>query len=242
MIDLRRFGAARTVAAVISLAWLGTAAVPAQQPDESAVIQGIDAATKTRFESIAGFTVTEHYTVYRGSDETHPAAEMTVKTTYRRETGKSYEILSESGPELIRRFGLHPLLENEKSINLPGNVEHSWFTSANYGMKLKPGGIQQLDGRDCFALVVTPKRKAPNMIAGTLWVDAKDFSIVQIEGTASKSPSIWTAPPHMMRNYTNVSGFAMSNHARAVSSSFLVGRTIVTIDYRDYQIQLVPGK
>jgi len=242
MIDFRRYGAALRVAAVSFFGCLGIIAVPAQQPDESVVIQGIDAATRTRFESIAGFTVTEHYTVYRGSDETHPAAEMTVKTTYRRETGKSYEILSESGSELIRRFGLHPLLENEKSINLPGNVEHSWFTSANYVMKLKPGGIQQLDGRDCFALAVTPKRKAPNMIAGTLWVDAKDFSIAQIEGIASKSPSMWTSPPHMMRNYIKVSGFAMSNHARAASNSCLVGRTIVIIDYRDYQIRLVPGK
>jgi hypothetical protein len=33
----------------------------------------------------------------------------------------------------------------------------------------------------------------------------------------------------------------MATHARAVSNSFLLGKTVVTIDYRDYQVQLRPG-
>jgi hypothetical protein len=35
-----------------------------------------------------------------------------------------------------------------------------------------------------------------------------------------------------------VDGFAEATHARATSSSFLFGQTVVTIDYSDYQIQL----
>jgi hypothetical protein len=237
MMRCRRLGVARAVATVFFFANLGIAAVAAQQPDAASVIRGIDAIALARFESIAGFTVTERYAVYRNSDESHPAAEMTVKTTYRKETGKSYAILSESGSEIIRRFGLRPLLESERSINLPANREHSWFTSANYEMKLQPG-VRLIDGRQSLALAIAPKRKAPNLIEGTLWVDAKDLSIVRIEGTASKSPSLWTAPPHMMRQYANVRGFAMATHARAESNSLLFGRTVVTIDYSDYEIQL----
>ena len=45
--------------------------------------------------------------VFRNRDEVHPVAEMTVKTTYKRETGKNYEILSESGSSLIRNLVLH---------------------------------------------------------------------------------------------------------------------------------------
>jgi hypothetical protein len=142
----------------------------------------------------------------------------------------------------MRRFVLAPLLDNEKSINLPGNVEKSWFTSANYEMKLMPGGIQRLDGRDCLALAMTPKRKASNMIKGTLWVDAKDNSAVQIQGIASKSPSLFAGPTQMLRQYANMSGFAMAFHARAESNSPLFGRTVLTIDYRDYQLQLDPAK
>lgn len=238
MTGLRRLHMVLDATAMVCLAGLGIVPVAAQQLDAPSVIRQIDAAVRTRFESVAGFTVREHYAVYRGQDIGVPVAEITVKTTYRKDVGKSYEIVAESGSALIRKFGLIPLLDNEKSINQPGKVEQSWFTSANYEMKLLPGGIEHLDGRDCLALSVTPRRKAPNLIQGTLWVDAKDFGIVKIEGTASKSPSMWAGETRMMRRYANVSGFAMATGARAESNSFLFGKTVVTIDYRDYQIEL----
>jgi hypothetical protein len=229
------------VAAASLLCLFGTAAGSAQ-PDESTVIRGVDAAVKARTEGIDAYTVTEHYAVYRGSDETHPSAEMTVKTDYRKETGKTYTIVSQSGSEIVRRLVLESILDDEKRINQPGNREASWITSANYEMKLKPGGIERLDGRDCVVLSISPKRKAPNLVEGTLWVDARDNSIVQILGTASKSPSRFAGPTHMMRQYANVSGFAMATQARAVASSFLFGKIIVAIDYRDYVIQTRPAK
>jgi outer membrane lipoprotein-sorting protein len=237
MRNCRQIGKARAVAAVFSLVWLGAASVAAQQPDSASVIAQVDAAVKARIDQIEGYSVTEHYAVFRGKDETHPAAEMTVKTDYRKETGKSYTILSESGSEFIRNHVLRTLLDNEKNINLPGIREHSWFTSANYEMQLKPGGVQLLDGRECLTLAITPRRKATNMIAGTIWVDAKDGSIVQIVGTSTQSPSIFTGAAKVMRQYASIQGFAMATQARAVSESFLLGRTTVTIDYRDYQIQ-----
>ncbi len=54
---------------------------------------------------------------------------------------------------------------------------------------------------------------------GTMWVDAKDFSIVQIEGVATKSPSMFAGATHMMRQYANIDGFSMATHARAESDS-----------------------
>ena len=238
----RRLGTAQRVLAVSFLVWLGTAAVIAQQPDSASVITLVDAAVKARIDHVESYTVTEHYAVYRGKDETHAAAEMTVQTLYRQGSGKSYTILSESGSTFIRNHALRTLLYNEKNINLPGNVEHSWFTSANYEMQLKPGGVQLIDGRECFALAIHPKRKAPNLIEGTLMVDAKDGSIVQIEGTASQSVSIFTEPARVMRHYVSVNGYAMATHARAVSDSLLIGRITVTIDYRDYKMQLRPAR
>jgi hypothetical protein len=42
----------------------------------------------------------------------------------------------------------------------------------------------------------------------------------------------------MMRRYANMQGHAMAIHARAESSSLLFGRSIVTIDYSDYQFEI----
>jgi outer membrane lipoprotein-sorting protein len=240
MTSSRRVGAAGAVAAVCVMAFSGAAT--AQQPDSASIIRLVDAAVKARVDHVAAYTVTEHYTVYRSHDETHPVAEMAVKTEYRKETGKSYTILSQSGSEFIRNHVLKTVLDREKTLNLPGIREASWLTSANYEMKLKPGGIQRLDGRDCLALAITPRRKAANMIEGTLWVDARNGEIVRLEGSATQSPSIFTGPAQVMRQYVSVNGFGMATQARAVSDSFLLGQTVVTIDYRDYQIQLSPAR
>jgi hypothetical protein len=208
--------------------------------DQAAAIRHVDAAVLMRVSRIAGYSVTEHYAVFRGQDETHPVAEMTVKTDYRPETGKSYQVLSQSGSALIRRLGLEPLLEREKEINLPSNVSHAWITSANYNMKLKPG-TQMLDGRECLEFAISPKEKAPNLIEGSAWMDAKDYTIARLEGMASKAPSVFAGQTHMLRNYAYVDGFSMATHARAESTTFLYGKTVVTIDYTGYKIDLKTG-
>jgi hypothetical protein len=241
MMDCRQSRTAGAIAGVAIAVLLG-AMTTAQEPNVAEVIHLVDAAVAARFDNILGFTDIEHYAVYRGGDETHPAAEMTVKDTYQKGVGKTYTVLSQSGSSIFLHFGLKPLLSNEQTINLPGNVEKSWFSSANYEMKLKPGGVQKVNGRDCFAFAITPKEKATNMIDGTMWVDAQDGTLVKIDGTASKNPSAFSGTTHMMRQYANVNGFSMAVHARAESSSFLFGQTVVTIDYSDYHLELKPGK
>ena len=237
-IDLSKQRRSIGLALACLLAFLVPVMVPAQQLDTASVIQQVDAAVKARNDNLAGYTVTEHYTVYRNKDEVHPVAEMTVMTSYSMESGKSYTIVSQSGSSIVRNLILGEILDNEKQLNLPGIREGTWITSANYEMHLKPGGTQHLDGRDCLVLALIPKRKASYLIEGSLWVDAKDGSIVQVQGTTSKSSSLLTGPTQVMRQYANISGFSQATHVRAVSNSFMFGQTIVTIDYRDYHIQL----
>ncbi len=223
--------------------WLASfaAAVPAQQPSAATIIHGVDAEVASRVKNVSAFTDIEHYAVYRGNNKTHPAAQMTVRDAYKKGAGKIYTVLSESGSGILQRFVLHPLLKRETGINDPGKVGDSWFTSANYEMKLKPGGIQRVNGRDCYALAITPKHKATDMIDGTLWVDTKDYSIVKVQGIASKKPSFFAGTTHMMRQYVNIDGYPMATHARAESDGFF-GRTVMIINYTDYHLQVQPHK
>ena len=204
------------------------------------LVQRIDAANQARFDNVVSFTDTEHYAVYRGDDETHAAAEMTVKMTYHKGEGKRFEILSQTGSQVIQKFGLEPLIENERELNDPAKVQNSWFTTANYEMQVKADETRQMNDAPCVAVAITPKRTAPNMIDGKLWIDPTDGTIAQVEGVASRSPSIFAGTTHMMRQYTKVDGFAMATHARAESHNALFGRTVVTIDYSDYKLELRP--
>lgn len=220
----------------------GAMTLSAQQIDSPSVIQKIDDAVATRSDTVLRFTAVEHYAVYRGSDETHPAAEMTVKDTYTKGVGKSFTILSQSGSGLILRLGLKPLLDNDQQINLPGNLEKSWFESANYEMHVSPGGTAQLDGRTCYVIDIKARRKASNTIDGRMWVDARDGTLVQVDGVATASASMFTGIAHLMRRYENIDGISMAKYARAESNSVLVGRSVITIEYGDYQLQLKQAK
>jgi hypothetical protein len=238
---LWRLRTARTVASVCILV-LFRAPGLTQEHDPAAVIRSVDAAVAARFENILGFTDVEHYAVYRGDDQVHPAAEITVRDTYQKGVGKTYIVMSQSGSSILLHFGLKPLLANEQTINQPGNVEKSWFNSANYVMRLNSAAVQNLNGRNCFALDIKPKEVAPNLIIGTMWVDARDETLVQIDGVASKNPSAFSGITHMMRQYTNINGYSMAIHARAESDSALLGRTVVMIDYSDYKLEIKTGK
>lgn len=222
--------------------WQFPAASSSQQPDPATIIHNIDAAVQTRYENVLSFTDIEHYSVFRGNDQTHPVAQMTVKDTYRKDVGKTYTVLAQSGSGVVIRLGLKPLLDDERTINEPANLPKSWFTSANYQMEPKLGQLEKLDGRDCLMVAIKARRKATNTIDGNIWVDAGNYSLVQIDGTASKSPSVFAGTTHMMRQYRQIDGFSMATHARAESNSFFFGRTVVTIDYSDYHLQLRPEK
>ena len=216
-------------------------AMAQQQIDASAVIRGVDNSVKNRINRLAAYTATEHYAVFRGKDETHPAAEMIVKTTYHRETGKSYEVVSQSGAAIWRKEVLETLLDNEKRMSQPNNVGTALINSSNYEMKLASDAHEQLNGHDCLVLDITPRHPSPYLFKGKLWVDGHDFGIVQLKGTASKSAFFLASAANVLRQYDELSGLPMATHAQAISGSSLLGQTVVKIDYTNYQLDLAPG-
>lgn len=203
--------------------------------DEAKIIQGIDASVTARNENLLGYTVTEHYSVYRNQDTLHPAAEMTVKTTYKRDAGKSYEIESETGSDLLRKEVLERVLDSERNMTQPANRLTALIDSENYDFKVQ--GTEKVQDQNCIVVGIRPKHPSPYVFNGRIWVNAEDYSIVQLEGVAAKSPSVMTGPPKVSRTYTSVEGFPMAVHASATSSSWMLGQTIITIEYNGYELQ-----
>ena len=79
--DRGTFQTIRAIVAVLLLIASGVAAAKAQPPDQAAIIRQIDAAVAIRVDNVLGFTDVEHYSVYRGGDEIHSVAEMSVRDT-----------------------------------------------------------------------------------------------------------------------------------------------------------------
>jgi hypothetical protein len=220
-----------------TVAILGAAFLPSfAQVTEADIFKGIDASVAARDENLLAYNVTEHYAVFRNQDKVRPAAEMTVKTAYQKDKGKSYTVLSETGSELIRKQVLSRVLDSERTATEPANRATALITTANYTMRVK--GHEVVDGRNCIALAISPRRNAPYLFEGNLWVDAQDYSIVQLEGVTSKSPSVLAGPTEVARQYAPIDGFPMATHATATAATWLLGQTTIEIDYSGYQIDI----
>jgi hypothetical protein len=209
------------------------------QTSEADIVQGIDASVATRDENLTSYTVTEHYSVFRNQDKVHPAAEMTVKTTYQKDSGKSYIVLNESGSELILKQVLGRVLDSERAATQPANRANALITSANYTLHVK--GREVVDGRNCIELSIAPRRSAQYLFQGDLWVDAQDYSIVQLAGVTAKSPTVLAGPTQVSRQYATIEGLPMATHAIATSGSWLLGQTTIDIEYTGYQMDLRAG-
>src|SRR4051794_32559054 len=140
----------------ITVSMLAIALLPAmalaQTPERKQTIEKIDASVSWRDENLLGYTVTELYRVYRGADKEHPAAEMTVKTTYHKESGKSYVILSQTGSELLLKEVLGRILDSERLMTQPANRAQAVLTTANYSMTVKSDAV--VDGRACRVVAI----------------------------------------------------------------------------------------
>ena len=126
-------------------------------------------------------------------------------------------------------------------MSQPNNVGTALINSTNYDMKLDSNAHEQLNGRDCLVLDITPRHPSQYLFKGKLWVDAHDFAIVQLKGTASKSAFFLASAAEVVRQYDELSGLPMATHAQAISGSSLLGQTVVKIDYTNYQLDLTPG-
>jgi outer membrane lipoprotein-sorting protein len=224
------------LAALVSptLAASQSAALPT--PTRAQIIQGIDAAVQKRLEAIPRYTVQEQYNIYRNGSKT-PSAQETIQTTYIRNTGKDYKPIAQSGSSFMRSAIIDKVLASEKEINLPANREAALLTSHNYDFIPEPGSVEQY-GKTCIVVDLHPRRKSQHLFTGKMWIDAADYSIVHIEGAPSESVSFFAGQTTVSRDYAKVSGYSMATHAEARSHSFLLGDTLLTIDYTNYHVDL----
>jgi hypothetical protein len=203
--------------------------IGARQQD---LIRQIDQAELRRESKLTGYTVTEYYTIR--NSRIGNTAEATIETTYKRGQGKTYKVLSRSGPSLLRNRVLDRLLQEETQMSRGKMREQAIITSSNYDMKLV--GKEPVGGILCDVLELTPRRKSPYLLKGRLWVDPAKMMIVKIDGKPPTSASFFSGRPQVVREYKHLEGFALAHHSHAVSSSFIFGQSIVDIEYRDYHL------
>ena len=213
-------------------------AITAASQKESEVVAAVNRAEEDREANLLGYSVQESYALFRRADA-DPSAVMDVATTYSKDKGKIYNVVRESGSR-TGKFVLHKILRNEEQLSHGQDRNDLLITSQNYEMSLPDPAVHQLDNRDCLVLQIKPRRQTPYLLDGKIWVDATNYHIVRVVGTAAAASGL-AGRPTIERDYTDMDGVPVAIYARSVSRQLLLGETVLDIKYQNYRLNVSGG-
>ncbi len=185
-----------------------------------------------RLGNTPAYRGTRYYSVdYKGfPGDRH--AEMSVEVL-NTSAGKQFTIISESGSKLLLNRVLHRLLESEREAADGAARRDIKLNPDNYDFELL--GTDSVEGRDCYALQVTPKKKNKFVYRGKVWIDARDFAVAQIVATPAKNPSFWISSVEIEHHYAKHGEAWLPRSNRSTSKVRFGGRAVLTIDYQRYE-------
>lgn len=161
-------------------------------------------------------------------------AEMVVHVSYRSPDSKTFSVISQSGSKIILDRVFKKLLEGEQEASNEENRRSTALTAENYDFS-SAGYENTADGSQ-YILNLSPRTKNKYLYRGKIWVDAKDFAVVRIEGEPARNPSFWIKKTEVRHKYIKVNDFWLpaENHTESVIR--LGGKAILSIEYKDYKI------
>jgi hypothetical protein len=170
---------------------------------------------------------------YRGFPSDRDA-EMVVKVKFHAPNSKDFTVVSETGSQFVIDHIFKKLLEGEKEASRDDNRHDTALTRDNYDFQLAGFESDSAGGR--YVLNLIPRTKNKFLYRGRIWVDAKDFAVVRIEGEPAKNPSFWIKKTDIAHSYKKVGDFWLPAENRTESFIRLGGKATLSIEYRDYKI------
>ncbi len=198
------------------------------------IVKNLEERNAQRAAALDGFVGTRVYRMqYRGLPSDRDA-EMTVNVTYHAPNVKQFSIVSEQGSKFIIEHIFKRLLESEQEAANEENRRRTALSRENYDFSLAGYEESPEGGRYIFDLA--PKTKNKFLYHGKVWVDAKDFAVVRIEGEPGKNPSFWIKKTEIKHQYVKVDDFWLPAENHTESIIRLGGRATLSIEYGDYKI------
>jgi hypothetical protein len=197
------------------------------------VVDRMVARNEQRAQALDSYKATRAYHLeYHGL--ANKSADLVVEITYQRPGQEKFSIVSESGSELLNKRVLQRLLEAEVESMQEENRRRTAIRPENYEFRLI--AYEQTPGHDFYVLEVTPRSKSEFQFRGRIWVEGQDFAVARIEGEPAKNPSWWTKRNVIHITYEKHGDFWLPARNETVTQVRIAGRSLLTIDYRDYQI------
>src|SRR5215510_14052705 len=160
---------------------------------------------------------------------------MYVQTVFRQPDQLQSTVTRHEGSKFIRSRVFDKILEAEGETRAKKDKQQVDITPANYNFALE--NKEDCDGRECFRLKISPKRRDKYSLDGQVWVDAEDYSFVRMHGSPAKRPSIWTLKTEIDRRYRKVDGIWLPARMDSSSNIMIAGPSVLSIEYTYESVQ-----
>lgn len=178
------------------------------------------------------FSATRRYAL-RNSHWRHDAV-MVVRVSFKRGSGKTFQVLEVEGAEGMARKVLDRLIQGEEQASRSDRQDENAVIPAHYDFRLI--GTETLAGRLCYVMDIHPKMKSKYLLQGKAWVDAEDFALARIEGRPTASLGFWVGKPYIVQQFEKQGDFWMASHNKSTSESHILGKSELNIDYTAYDL------
>ena len=169
--------------------------------------------------------------------ETKQQGEYEVKRQYSAPKSLLFTALHFTGDAFVKTSVIARLMQSEVEHVQKDDSSSMAFTAANYKFAYK--GLRSVDGRALHEFQVRPRRRRVGLLKGNLFLDARTGSLVRLEGVPAKSPSVFLSRIRVSQDFADFGPFTLPVHLHSEAKASIVGRTIVDVYQRDYQV--VPG-
>ena len=210
---------------------------PADTPlPASEVVQRMMQQNELRAEHLKYFTSRRHYHVDFHGFGKSMTADMHAQVTYNAGSGKTFQILDESGSHVLINHVLKKLLETEQDDS---KQQKAALTPANYNFQFQTTALE--NGRTLYVFAVEPKVKNKLLYRGRIWIDGQDYAVVRVEAQPAENPSFWIKSTDIHHVYAKNGEFWLPQTNKSESKVRLGGSAVLTIDYGTYQFDQPHG-
>jgi hypothetical protein len=199
-------------------------------PSTDDVVAKMMEADAARQSQMTGYIVLRRYVAMNKNRH----AEMLVRVECDGNGAEHFSIVSEEGSSAIRNHVFRKLLKEEEEASRHGTRKSTRLTPENYNFAII--AKETVETGPAYVLAVSPKSVDKYSIAGNIWVDANDYSIVRIEGQPARSPSFWVHSVHFVHTYEKVGPFWLASSTRTRSEIRIFGDAELTIENTDYTL------
>jgi hypothetical protein len=155
-------------------------------------------------------------------------AQLDAWTTLQPDGTFSFEVLQESGSNMIRQRVLRAALIEEQDNYRNAKLAESAFTRENYEFLLD----DTVRGGELVRIGLAPRRKSQMLITGAAFVRRDDADLVTIQGVLSKRPSFWTRKVQVTRHYARIDGVRVPIDVQLNADVLLVGDSTFAMTYQ----------